>query len=187
MSDLLGKSIKTGFARRITSNVLNFLLLALNNTQGTQRSSSPAAMVTACKQDLKPQDLTFSSNSLPFSLAQRPITQLSFSLNTRATDFWRALSIIKAASQHYSVDSLAIYLSQTLSESLCTKVLDFQTTHLDLQPITNSYVAKHQYYISNEFSSYFHFYILALCRREKTQSRPPKWKKINTQSVSEHQ
>lgn len=51
--------------------------------------------------------------------------------------------IFKAASQYYLVDCLAVYLSQKLSESLCTTLLDLQTAHLDLQPITNSYLAKH--------------------------------------------
>lgn len=113
--------------------------------QGTQQSSR-AAMVSACIQELKPRDFTpllFSSNSLSFYMDLRQITQLSFSLNTRATHFWRALTIIKAASQYYSVDWLAIYLSQKLSESLYTTLLELQATHLDLEPITNSYFAKH--------------------------------------------
>lgn len=48
----------------------------------------------------------------------------------RPTDYWRALIIIKAASRHYSVDSLAVLTAQ---KTLRVPMQHTQTTHLDLQ------------------------------------------------------
>lgn len=104
------------------------------------RASSQAMVITAYMQEFKPADLTFSSNSLPFYMRLRQITQLSFSLKMRATDFWKALIIIKAASHHYSVDSLTVLTAQ---KTLRVPMHQTQTTHLRLTaPIRKSYLAK---------------------------------------------
>jgi len=85
------------------------------------------------------------------------------------TDFWRALIIIKGASHHYSVDSLAVLTAnKKLSECLRTTLRQHASTSGPRQKLQLGKTFLSQGPTSNEFSSYLHFCILALRRKDKT-------------------